>query len=150
MKLYLYFNRKCISSEDTFNSDDYSGSYHYVYSNSLEKYSLSKIESLLDLNQEIIEIPFEFNKDEPLYLLWAEYSSGNSFGSSINEFIDVIGIYKTYKKVKRRKKLLYNFTEKMGNSVQLITELGSKYHYHIPWFGYFESLGYINISTISF
>lgn len=89
---------------------------------------------------------FAVSAGDLLYLVYAVYSTGNSFGSDTNAAIDFISVHRTEEQAKavqqvlRDKKSKY---DKRGNfdwTALIPLDSGVIFPYHCPWLGYFESL----------
>lgn len=102
-------------------------------------------------------IPFEVLEGDDVYVLWAEWSTGDSFSHSHNGSTEVIAIFKSYKKAKEAREAIENYKRpeniidnwEAANLTHFINEIGEKQSFYIPWNGYFESLGGIHIDKVT-
>ena len=130
--------------------------------------SISVVETYGDL-----EVGFDINRDQIYYLLYAIYSTGDSFSSREGE-IEYVGLYQdedvanenlkrierhhdTHEKINRRsyhlterqkkeiKRLSKNFSE---HTIMLVTEDEVEYQIHVPWHGYFERLTEVTVKRV--
>jgi hypothetical protein len=96
---------------------------------------------------------FEVKPGDVLYLVYAIYSTGDSFGRDTNARIEYITVHKDYEIAKANEQVLRGKTSsrnKRGDyewSVNLQTDSGIVFPYHVPWLGYFESLSDIYIES---
>lgn len=99
----------------------------------------------------------DFKHGEKCFVVWAEYSYGDSFGHSNRGSTEVIGVFKNKEVAEELKKALLNFdSDKPGKNSEdrykfdYTTSDGQKFHYgFVPWSGYFESLDEIHIEETS-
>lgn len=87
---------------------------------------------------------FKPEKDTDYYLLYATYTTGNSFGRE-SGLIDFILLTKTREEAESVMKMLESIKEHEFKSPIHIKD---DFKYCIPWFGYFESLDNIDIQTV--
>ena len=88
----------------------------------------------------------EFNVD--YHLLYAVYSSGDSFGHDVGYDIEFLGLYEKKETADLNLKRITDRKKEDEEPTTLLTDFGMCYEFYIPWFGYFESLDYITIETI--
>src|SRR5580698_4822385 len=99
--------------------------------NDIRGIRISKDEQYFDIDTE-----FPIVAGREYYLLYAEYSTGNSFGSD-GGIISFILLYETLSKAIIAREIL----EKAKDySAEITTEDGNTLTYSIPWIGYFERL----------
>ena len=79
---------------------------------------------------------------DDVYVLWAIWSTGDSFGFAEGGQSEVIGVFKNEKLANDNKRLLNDATHGI---VKIVTDDGSKFEYYIPWGGYFENLDEIKV-----
>jgi hypothetical protein len=90
-----------------------------------------------------ITADFEVKQGDVLHLVYAIYSTGNSFGMAENGRIDYITVHKDRSiaemnaEVLRTKKQDEHYSD--WNAI-IHTDSGILIPYHVPWLGYFESL----------
>lgn len=90
-----------------------------------------------------ITVPFDVDINKSYILLWADYNTGDSFGSDRNltEFID---LFETVEAAEAARKALETAT----GDAQYTREDGSVVQMYVPWHGYFESLNSINLDLV--
>lgn len=132
-------------------SDEPYGDWSESYSNSLKSVTKSsKSSNVLS--------KFDFKKGDSAFLVWVEYSTGNSFGRSDRGCTEVIGIFKDVKHAKELAEKIQNHND--GKDVDTIK--GDKYAYKFKtedgqlfecgfasWVGYFENLEEIHIDHVT-
>lgn len=130
-------------------SDEEYSDWSESYSNSF--YSISKTEEYADVYS-----PVDLDKQEG-FLVWAEYSTGDSFGSSDRGSVEVLVLCSTLAKAEEFRKKLQDWTDKKRSGADSGTDWnwdfkatveGQEFKMHIPWLGYFEHLDSINIESI--
>lgn len=136
-KIYIKYSSyteviKKANYDDEWDRDDTSTS-HYV-----DEVSLQPISS------EYCYIPFNVKKGDTIYLVYAIWSTGDSFHRADGERIDFISVHKTYSNAKRNEDILSHAVDGDGTPTIFLDD-GTEYKYSPGWFGYFESLDYINI-----
>lgn len=99
---------------------------------------------------EMIHIGFEPKYDETYHLLYAVYSTGDSFGHDHAKCLEAIGLYQDRKIAEANEKILKEAKKLDGSKLLKLSEEGTikPYGYFPPWFGYFESLGYIEVLAV--
>lgn len=95
--------------------------------------------------------PGEVKKGDTLYLLYAVWSTGDSFHRADGSQIDFISVHKSYENAERNEKILEQHTgsfdsDKGNYSTKIFLDNGEEYSYCLGWLGYFESLDHIVIS----
>ena len=118
-----------------------------------------------------LEVGFELEEGRTYYLLYALYSTGDSFHHE-SGVIEYIGLYQDEKVAKENQgrlkkhndveekltdrwdppsKAVRNKLAKNHNSYScsLVTENGQEYLLHVPWHGYFEHLEGVDIQPVS-
>ena len=141
-------NSYCESSyRETDDNDDYVqyGSHSSSYSNSFDRISIAKdypdVVSTHDLK--------DFDK---CYVVWFEFSTGDSFGSSTNSEIETAGVFKDRECAAELAKAIKDFTENSDANTmdryrfEFKTSDGQEFVYPFArWIGYFETLGEVHI-----
>lgn len=95
--------------------------------------------------------PGEVKKGDKIYLLYAVWSTGDSFGHDVGYSIDFISVHKNIDIANSNANVLENIEEDINSSWEtkwngkLMLDNGDEYKYHIGWLGYFESLDYIRV-----
>lgn len=94
------------------------------------------------------EVLFKPVKGKTYYLLYASYSTGDTFGYDDGKNFEVIGVYRRRDVAERNEKLLREMKKNRRGLIPLSVE-GSqeKHEYYIPWDGYFERLDYLRIES---
>ncbi len=70
---------------------------------------------------------------EDAFLVWAEWSSGDSFGSGTRNHAEPFGIFAKYEDAQK-------FHDELSGK--------KEYDYSVPWTGYFESLDDLHIDKV--
>jgi len=140
MKLNVNIDHTCTYSK---RSKEAYGDWRSDYSNDLESVTISE-----DGYGEPID--FEVENGEEVFVVWAEYSTGDSFGRSSGSF-DVVTVYKSEDKANKAAKILTSPVSDGKDyyeswTVELTTEGGSLLKYNRPWMGYFEHLEGVNVT----
>jgi hypothetical protein len=88
-----------------------------------------------------ITVDFQVKPGEVVHLIYATYSTGDSFGRDENGRIDYILVHKNRELAEKNVELLRAKTNKDQNyTVNLTTDTGIVIPYYVPWLGYFQSL----------
>ena len=80
----------------------------------------------------------------PLYLLYANYDTGDSFGRQRNRF-EAVDIFQDRARAEAAQRALTNSEE--GNA-SYVRDNGTTIQYSCPWHGYFESLNYLELEEV--
>lgn len=93
-----------------------------------------------------LKTPFELDPDKPMYVVWVEWSSGNSFGWGERSNAEAIGLFQDVDSAVA----LARAAEKCGESGLDITtpdgqEFKTKY---VPWIGYFDKLDEVHLEIV--
>lgn len=99
-------------------------------------------------------IPYEPLFDEEYFLLYAVYSTGDSFGHDEGAGCEHIGFYKKSQleiAQENQRKIEEHKTDRNSNSYSIILESpeGKEFEQQTPWVGYFESLDLVEIVGIT-
>ncbi len=89
-------------------------------------------------------LPSEYDPSKPLYLVWADYDTGDSFGSYCNKF-EAIDLFQDEQ---RANKAMNDLHKGSGYTRIYTRDDGRKIEYHCPWEGYFESLNCIHVQEV--
>lgn len=81
----------------------------------------------------------------PLYLLYANFDTGDSFGRQRNKF-EAVDIFQDRARAEAAQRALTNSEE--GNA-SYVRDDGSTIQYSCPWHGYFESLNYLELEEVA-
>ena len=100
-----------------------------------------------------LTVPFEPEFGKTYYLLYAVYSTGDSFGHDAGHSIEYIGFYTedelAVAKENQRKIEDHSRNNKDSYSIKLKTPNGGRtFDQHTPWIGYFEQLDYTSVESI--
>lgn len=90
---------------------------------------------------ESFETDFDVKAGDLVFPVYVVYSSGDSFSRRDGYRFEMMEIFKTAEEAYEFERFL-NFVNGEDYSVEY---KGKKYH--IPWFGYFESLDYVSVET---
>lgn len=121
--LYVEFSRKLMKD---YQEDKQWGSWSKEYINMFKGVynSPSKHRKL-----ERVPVKFEVNDLDRVYVVWAEWTSGNSFGFGKGMCVEVMGILKEEDEA-------YAMKDRLERN---------DWPYKLPWIGYFESLDEIHV-----
>lgn len=81
----------------------------------------------------------------PLYLLWANFDTGNSFGRQRNKF-EAVDIFQDRARAEAAQRALTDSEE--GQSASYVRDDGTTIQYSCPWHGYFEHLNYLEVEEV--
>ncbi len=95
-----------------------------------------------------LAVRFEPEFEVDYYLLYAVYSTGDTFGHDAGGNIEFLGLYEKYETAQMNLMRVQARTSNDDAPVTLLTDFGIDYEFYIPWFGYFEGLDYVTIETI--
>lgn len=144
MKLYGYdvdICRLCIASESNSNSDD---DYDYSWYESYDNFLGSVTPNTTGYPDVVSTLKLRRGK---YYLVWLEYSTGDSFGTSNKGSTLACGIFQCLKSANELKKAI---EDSSGNSpIKLITSDGQEFEIHDCWTDYFGGLDNVNITEFN-
>lgn len=80
----------------------------------------------------------------PLYLLHANYDTGNSFGRQRNRF-EAVDIFQDRARAEEALRALTNSEE---DNASYVRDNGTTIQYSCPWHGYFECLNYLEVEEV--
>lgn len=89
-------------------------------------------------------LPKEYDPAKPLFLVWADYDTGDSFGTDANKF-EAVDLFQDAEKANRAKDILEKET---GWTIKYQRDDGSTIDYNCPWEGYFETLNRIHVQEV--
>ena len=98
--------------------------------------------------QDTVDVGFKPEKGKVYHLLFAVYSTGDSFGYDNGKNFTAIDVYKSRKVAEENQKRLYEGKPENKGLVQLKVEGRKELHeYYRPWNGYFESLDRLEVES---
>lgn len=92
---------------------------------------------------------------DTVYIVWAEYSTGDSFGNDGGQYVAIAAFVNennaktcayNAKNLEEKKITSYMDTDRYGLSV--ILDNGIDFKFHVPWIGYFENLENVHVSCM--
>lgn len=144
--LYVKIEKHCVHS---YREDREWGSWEESYRNSLEGVSLDK-DHYYWANS--CPVDFEVKKGDVVYVIWAEYSSGDSFGRGERNSTDVVHVFMNKDLAREAYQSLLNTPVKEHDkdwydswNAKFMSDSGEEIIYHRPWLGYFDSLDEIHV-----
>jgi len=94
----------------------------------------------------------DISDGEQVGLLWATYSTGDSFGTDRGqcEFIQALSLSKMHILKQNAETIMSaNEAKSSSSSVQLLDAYGETYKMGCPWYGYFENLQSVDIKVFT-
>lgn len=92
-----------------------------------------------------VVLPTEYCGNKPLFLLWANYDTGDSFGRQCNKF-EAVDIFQDRSRAEAAQRALTDSPE--GNA-SYVRDDGTTIQYSCPWDGYFECLNYLEVEEVA-
>lgn len=89
---------------------------------------------------DILGSEHEFAVGDVCYLVWAQYSTGDTFGRDGGQY-ELLEVYPSYEVAKEREKVYENLSDRRSENV------GQAIGY-VPWLGYFESLDFVRVEEL--
>jgi hypothetical protein len=86
-----------------------------------------------------------FNVGDHVYVVWLEYSSGDSFGWANSKYVSVVGVLKTQEAADEFEAWINHTKEEDGNIFE--SSDGQTIEVYRSWVGYFESLETVHIQS---
>lgn len=84
-----------------------------------------------------------------VHVLYAVYSTGDSFGHDEGAYLEFLSVHKDYEVAKRNLEAVQGRdTAKNKYTMVLEFDSGGKVERHCPWDGYFESLDYVRLESL--
>lgn len=125
--------------ESSYQSEEQWGEWSNECNNRLE--AVVKADSFPDVIS-----PFNFMPGDKCYVVWAEYSTGDSFGHGYRDSTVSLGIFKDQLVAEELKQALEKHTEPLF----LFTTSDGQTHKEgfLPWMGYFEHLEEIHVTEM--
>lgn len=97
---------------------------------------------------ERVQVVFKPEKGKIYHLLFAIYSTGDSFGHDDGRCFEIVGVYKDRKVAELNEKRLREGKPEKKGLVRLKVEgLTETHDYYRPWTGYFESLDRLDVES---
>lgn len=98
---------------------------------------------------ESLRADFPVQVGDAVHVLYAVYSTGDSFGHDEGASFEFLSVHKNYDVAVRNLRAVEGRTRTNGNySMTLEFDSGAKVERHCPWDGYFESLDYVRLETM--
>lgn len=114
------------------------------------------IEKVTALGYKDVEVAFDVKEGQEYYLVSVIYSTGDSFGHDENHSIEHIGLYEHRTMAEENAQRIRDHDNGYGRyshvaegALLLLSPSGTEYKMGTPWHGYFESLGYIEVTPVS-
>lgn len=92
-----------------------------------------------------VALPQEYDASKPLFLLFANFDTGDSFGRQCNKF-DAVDIFQDRGRAEAAQRALTDSEE--GNA-SYVRDDGTTIKYCCPWHGYFECLNYLEVEEVA-
>jgi hypothetical protein len=133
-------DKLCVSSE---REDVQWGSWRDEYENTAPRY--------INRNEEYPDVvtSLKFNPGDHVYMVWIEYSSGDSFGRSHYGYTLVEGLFKDIDSAKELKEAILKRKPDDDYSFKVKTSDGQQFKIYCNWEGYFDSLEAVNIDIVT-
>lgn len=91
-----------------------------------------------------VALPAKYDPKKPLFLLWADYDSGDSFGRSGNRF-EAVDVFQDAQRAYDAQQTLRAAST---YSTGYVRDDGTPIDYGCPWVGYFESLNALHVEMV--
>lgn len=140
MYLKLCYEHVCV---DRKHSDEDFGNWHEDYSFYLESRAILTNEQDYDT----VPLTFDAKAGDTVYLIYALWGTGNSFGRADSSSVDFIAVFKTFDKANEVLNELKK-AKHYEDFVNITEENGETRKYSPDWTGYFESLEQLDIVPI--
>lgn len=102
----------------------------------------------VELSEEYFDValPKPYDPTKPLYLVWADYDTGDSFGRQGNRF-EAVDIFQDEKRAQEAAAALRLDIKDQYNR-NYIRDDGTEVKYGCPWTGYFERLNVLHVEKV--
>lgn len=134
--------------DDSYQSEERYGDWHSSYHNTLK--DVTKIDEK-DAYPDVTSI-HDFKVGDIAYLVWVEWSTGDSFGHASRSQTEAIALLKEGKDAFKLAELIRNPPKKKKDVSQSITFKDSTGQVvdirYFPWCGYFETLENVNVEAV--
>lgn len=134
MKLYVSTDSWCETTREPDTDDSWDRGSTYT-SISVDKISTEKIGEEIQTDEDI-------SIGDTVYIVWAHWGSGDSFGSNYGAYSEFYLVTKDEKRADRLRDLLANTPNNRYSPIEF-----EGFSFYRPWFGYFESLQGVNINV---
>lgn len=91
-----------------------------------------------------VALPQEYDASKPLFLLFANFDTGDSFGRQCNKF-EAVDIFQDRARAEAAGSALMESPE---GGASYVRDDGTTIQYSCPWHGYFESLNYLELEEV--
>ena len=88
-----------------------------------------------------------FNIDDHVYVVWLEYSSGDSFGWANSKYTQVVGVLKTQEAADEFEAWINHTSGEKGDGNIFESSDGQTIEVYRSWEGYFENLEAVHIQS---
>jgi len=94
---------------------------------------------------------FDFPAGTNVLVVWATYSTGDSFGRASGGGSEVFGVFQDLKSATELRTALEEFNTKdyLNCKLNIKTSDGQVFTQYVPWTGYFESLDSVDIDVVT-
>lgn len=136
-KYNIKIDRHCI--QDYHDGQKY-GEWKSEYINSFHSITRVKNEDYGD-----IESSLDLKEGDKCWVVWVEYSSGDSFGQGVRNDVAECGVFISEEAALELKNAIENFHSETFGSLNLTTSDGQKHCMYPIWTGYFEHLDEVHV-----
>ena len=134
-------------SSDTYTTREANADDEWDRGNTASNYDLEYISLAAESAYSTVTYPGEVKVGEKIYLLYAVYSTGDSFGHDKDACIELISVHKNLDIARFNYETIKNNTdESYGVQIELSQDNGQTWKMSPPWNGYLESLSYLKIA----
>lgn len=100
--------------------------------------------------QKVLGADFPVEVGDNVHVVYAVYSTGDTFGSDEGAYLEFISAHKNYEVAQRNlREVEKGKHERESYSMVIEFDSGAKVSRHCPWDGYFESLDYVRLETFT-
>lgn len=92
-------------------------------------------------NQFSIDVADEYKHGDVAFVVWACWSSGDSFGWDDDKYAEVFGVFKTYNEAEKLEQILWNWKKATRGDEKA-------YGIYIPWTDMFSNLSYVQLDEM--
>jgi hypothetical protein len=98
-----------------------------------------------------LTVQYEVEPGKEYFLLYCEYTTGNSFGRDPEPHYEYVDLYKTREEAQENLNRIAEHyrLRKRPDKVKLKLNDGKNYELWPPWTGYFEELNYVEVAAIT-